>query len=527
MLKMKLSLHLRLSLIIAVFSLVIAAIVSMGFYFSAYKREEGHSLQAVQELSQTVYNSASIAAYASNKTIASDVLKGLMKNELVNTVSIETPDFTLVVGHPDATPLTQIKRDIFSPFDSAEKLGTLTITPSREVIDQRATRVAVELATQVILIIFISATSITFFTWLLIGRPITQLAQNLNKINPAVNQNRLIPPKFTKNSELELFSNTVNNLLDRVEVQIEEERNLRDKVELIAQNFQMIFEKSSTALLVTDPELNLKNYNPAFQEIIFSATGHRYPAYDTSWIRLFSDDTSSLIHQLQQLVQTRATSSIDVKLDTTQQQTRWFSLSVKEATNHFNERNIMMFINDITRQRQAIDASEYAASHDHLTHLKNRRIAEQQIESMITDAIRENYSIAVLVIDLDGFKLVNDQLGHDAGDKVLQVVAKRLRKLTRKTDIVARWGGDEFTIALSRVTKDQAYQLTAKIQQAIARPIVIDPVTNQMADIGSSIGLVMCPEYADDFPSAFELADSAMYRVKQSGKRAIIVYEND
>lgn len=525
MLKMKLSLHLRLSLIIAVFSLIIAAIISCGFYSNAYEHEKRNSLQAVQELSQTVYNSASIAAYASNKTIAGDVLKGLIKNELVESVAIETPDFTLVSGKSEEEPLPAIHKDIFSPFDEHEKLGTLSLTPNRSIIDVRAKHAAFEMATQIILIIFISAASITFFTWLLIGRPITQFAQNLNKINPAVNQNRLLLPRFTKNSELELFSTTINDLLDRVQHQINEERTLRDKVEVVAQNFQMIFENSSTALLITDPELNLINYNPAFQEINYHATGHRYPPYDTSWMRLFHHEIRALTGQIQQLVKNPENSSIDVSLESNQQKTRWYSLTAKAVTNHFNERNVMIFINDITRQKQAIATSEYAATHDHLTRLKNRRIAEQEIESMITEAIRHNFSIAVLVIDLDGFKQVNDQLGHDAGDKVLQVVAKRLRKLTRKTDIVARWGGDEFTIALNHVTKEEAYQLTEKIQQAIARPIVIDPESNLIAHVGSSIGVVLCPEYADDFATAFELADSSMYKVKQNGKRSIIVYD--
>ena len=130
---------------------------------------------------------------------------------------------------------------------------------------------------------------------MVIGRPITALAHILAKIDPANNTNRLNIPAIVKNTELDLFAMTVNDLLDRVQEQIVEERHLRNRVELIAKNFQMIFDLSSNALIVTDPNLNLLTYNPAFQDLVYSATGNRHPPHDASWIHLMVKNPDELV----------------------------------------------------------------------------------------------------------------------------------------------------------------------------------------------------------------------------------------
>ena len=130
--------------------------------------------------------------------------------------------------------------------------------------------------------------------------------------------------------------------------------------------------------------------------------------------------------------------------------------------------------------------------------------------------------MALMVLDLDGFKNVNDSEGHDAGDQVLIEVAKRLSNLTRKSDIVARWGGDEFVIALNDTTQETATLLAQRFLQTISQPIDIGK--DKTASVGASIGIVICPENAGSFNAAFECADIAMYQVKQAGKRNVRVY---
>lgn len=523
---MKLSLHLRLSLAITLFSLLAVAVVSLVFYQMTYQREQERSSQAISELAATVYHSATIAAYSNNAVIAEDILKGLMNNQLVAKAELQTDTMSQYMGGSISQSITPMIRDLYSPFDEKEKLGELRITPSKHIIDEQARVVATEVVVQIILILFISTAFITFIIWFVIGRPITVLAHVLAKVDPANNSNRLNTPAIVKNTELDLFAMTVNDLLDRVQEQIVEERRLRNRVELIAKNFQMIFDLSSNALIVTDPDLNLLTYNPAFQELVYAATGNRLPPHDASWINLMVKNPDELIANINTLLDEHSDASIDVKLlSHGNTHRRWVSLSIREAMNTFDEKIFIIFINDITRQYDALNESEQAANTDHLTHLKNRRVAERHISQMIDNAYVSQKSMALLVIDLDGFKAINDTMGHEAGDQVLIAVANRLSSATRKSDIVARWGGDEFVIALSSVGPTEAIQLSQKLLNEINQPILLSD--QQTATVSASIGIVLCPQSAISFTAAFECADIAMYEMKQSGKSGIKLYEQN
>ncbi len=153
---MKLSLHLRLSLAISLFSLFAVALVSFVFYQMTYQREQKDSLQAVSELAATVYHSATIAAYSGNAVIIEDIIKGLMNNQLVEKVELQTDDLVRSEGKRSSQSITPIIRDLYSPFDDKEKLGELRITPSQQVINEKAKIAATDVVTQIILILFIS-----------------------------------------------------------------------------------------------------------------------------------------------------------------------------------------------------------------------------------------------------------------------------------------------------------------------------------------------------------------------------------
>lgn len=521
---MKLSLHLKLSLAISLFSLIAVVIVSTIFYQVTYQREQQNSLQAIQELEQTVYHSATIAAYSNNKVLADDILKGLMNNRLVEEVSLTTNELKQSQGRSSSKGTSPpIKQTLYSPFDDSERLGELSISPSQQVIDKQARVVATVLVQQIALILFFSTAFITFIIWLVIGRPVSALAHNMAKVDPSNNTIRLTVPPLARNTELDLFALTVNELLDRVQEQIIEERNLRNSVESIAKNFQMIFDSSSNAIVVTDPSFNLMNYNSAFQDLVYCTTGMQSPPLDVSWIGLIVKKPDELILNINRLLSEGSDATIDVKLLSSENdRRRWVSISAREAINTFNEKIIMIFINDITRQHEAIDKSEIAASTDHLTHLQNRRVAEQHITQMIHDAFVAQKSMALLVIDLDGFKAINDIHGHDAGDKVLIAVAQRLQQITRKTDVVARWGGDEFVLGLYGVDAAESLTLAQKMLDTVICPISIDEKTS--VHVGASIGIVLCPASATTFITAFECADIAMYQVKKAGKHGIQIY---
>lgn len=167
----------------------------------------------------------------------------------------------------------------------------------------------------------------------------------------------------------------------------------------------------------------------------------------------------------------------------------------------------------LSQSQDAEEEARYAALHDCVTALPNRALFGDRLEHAIEQAARHAWRIAVMFLDLDGFKQVNDTYGHDVGDRVLQEVARRLGDAVRGADSVARRGGDEFLVLAPEIRDDTSMLgLAATIWEHIGEPMQIDGVTIR---VGASIGLAIYPE---DAGTAFELlkcADVAMYAAKR------------
>jgi diguanylate cyclase (GGDEF)-like protein len=156
------------------------------------------------------------------------------------------------------------------------------------------------------------------------------------------------------------------------------------------------------------------------------------------------------------------------------------------------------------------------AHHDPLTGLPNRRLFKKFLDKVLPLAHRHRHAFAILYLDLDGFKTVNDTLGHDAGDEVLREVAARLLTVVRDSDLVARFGGDEFVVIAQKIEgRSGAEGLANRILDAIHAPLQI---RGEWVPIGASIGISLFPEDSDSAERLIELADEALYKVKSSGK---------
>jgi diguanylate cyclase (GGDEF)-like protein/PAS domain S-box-containing protein len=179
---------------------------------------------------------------------------------------------------------------------------------------------------------------------------------------------------------------------------------------------------------------------------------------------------------------------------------------------------------DITRHKNteaalanALDKVSHLANRDALTGLPNLRLFQERLLSTLSMSKRKGWKAAVMFIDLDGFKNVNDSFGHDAGDKILKMVAQRLLKTVRKSDTVARIGGDEFLIIQTEVNdKAAAANVANKIVQQLALPFDLEG--NEIL-IGASIGIAMYPAHGDTSRDLIKKADNAMYLTKTLGKR--------
>lgn len=172
--------------------------------------------------------------------------------------------------------------------------------------------------------------------------------------------------------------------------------------------------------------------------------------------------------------------------------------------------------NLLTRLKHTNEQITALAHHDSLTGLPNRILFYDRLNQAITRARRDKVSIAVLYLDLDGFKLVNDTLGHDAGDMLLREAAKRIVACVRDSDTVARMGGDEFTVILYNLrTPGSKDRVAKKIVETIARPFLIN---GKNCTVSASIGIALSPEHGETAEQLVKIADAAMYLAKHSGK---------
>jgi len=178
---------------------------------------------------------------------------------------------------------------------------------------------------------------------------------------------------------------------------------------------------------------------------------------------------------------------------------------------------------DITDAKMVEEQVRQMAFFDQLTNLPNRQLLEDRIQQLISQSRRNDARFAVLFIDLDKFKSVNDAKGHEVGDWLLRTVAQRMRETVRASDTVARIGGDEFVALLADVsTARDAVGVAEKLRAAIAEPY--QAPDGETLVISASIGIVLFPLHGQNLRDLLRLSDAAMYQVKDEGKNAVRLY---
>jgi len=180
---------------------------------------------------------------------------------------------------------------------------------------------------------------------------------------------------------------------------------------------------------------------------------------------------------------------------------------------------------DISERKQSEAHIHFLAHHDALTRLPNRLLLEDRIRQALAKSRREGTHTAVLFLDLDRFKLINDTLGHDTGDQLLARVAERLGKVLRETETVARLGGDEFIIVIPDVADvESVARVAQKVLEIVAAPQLIG---KRPLQVTPSIGISLYPEDGEDVPSLLRNADTAMYHAKEHGRNNFQFFTGD
>lgn len=203
---------------------------------------------------------------------------------------------------------------------------------------------------------------------------------------------------------------------------------------------------------------------------------------------------------------------------------RWFSMSVTPM-NGKGRQAAVVSLEDISERIQMAQQVHELAFFDPLTNLPNRRLALERLSQQLVRGRRSETRLALLFIDLDKFKPINDELGHEVGDWLLQAVAQRILACLRASDTAARMGGDEFVVLLPDLQDNDAAMMVAeKICQALDKEFVTEQ--GLVLSISSSIGVALYPDHGDNEKDLLRLGDEAMYQVKKNGRNAVHLYRS-
>ncbi|MCT7945323.1 diguanylate cyclase domain-containing protein [Shewanella septentrionalis] len=288
-------------------------------------------------------------------------------------------------------------------------------------------------------------------------------------------------------------------------------KQAEDKLRLAA----TVFNASTDGIMITDPLLSIISINQAFTHVTgFTQQDLHGDANDFLNDGHNSDDArQAMLNLLQQGEQWQGELLKQVKTGDL------LPLSVRINTvrnEHDRLTHFVIVITDIAERKAEEEYLRHIAHHDALTNLPNRVLFHTKLEQAIVHAQRSDDIFAILFLDLDNFKPVNDQFGHDVGDKLLQEVAKRLSSGIRQMDTITRLGGDEFVILLEHLANTHRIgQLIPQISQAICAPYTIN---GHQIHIGVSVGLAIYPENGTDAKSLINHADQAMYSMKKTNK---------
>jgi two-component system CheB/CheR fusion protein len=298
---------------------------------------------------------------------------------------------------------------------------------------------------------------------------------------------------------------------------ITEKKDGEEKLRLSAS----VFEHSSEATMITDADNNIIAINPAFTSI----TGYSAQEVIGQNPRILSSGRQSeaFYEHMRESLATQGVwqGEIQNKRKNGEIYTEYLSINVLKDKQGVINRHIAVF-SDISEAKKALEIIERQANFDDLTQLPKRNLIRDRMEQLLIHNRRDGRQFAVMFLDLDDFKAINDSLGHDAGDELLIKVSKRIQAALRESDVVGRLGGDEFIILLNEnINADSIITVANKILASVHRPIAIAGHTVQT---GASIGITAYPSDGDSTDTLMKNADSAMYAAKHRGRNTFCFF---
>ena len=307
---------------------------------------------------------------------------------------------------------------------------------------------------------------------------------------------------------------------------------IREKEDVFQQTARELLDKTvyldnilsssiSMAIIATDASFRVKYFNPVAEQV-FDCEASAIIGRCASEMLQLEGIAPVTFHQAREIVQKegKCLFPAEIRRDSG---TFYYDGSLSGILDkQGNLAGFVLMLNDITERRRYEDTIHHLAYHDALTDLPNRVLLNDRLGQALASSRRNTTRGALMILDLDRFKDINDTLGHSTGDLLLQAVSERLTGLLRKSDTVSRMGGDEFVLLLPTVTSAQSAAVTAaKVVTAFREPFVCNGHT---LNVTASIGIADFPDDGEDAETLLKNADIALYRVKENGRNGFQRY---
>lgn len=349
----------------------------------------------------------------------------------------------------------------------------------------------------------------------IISEPLLKLGETARTV--ARNDDYSLRAEKHGKDEIGQVVDSFNQMLSKIE---QEDANLRESEE----KFRLFSASSTIGIFQTDIQGRCIYANERLAEISDMELSQILQNGWTSAV--YEEDTDRISKAWQRCLMLGESLNINCRFKSNYGDPYWVTGHIGPLTNSKgNAIGFLGTISDISELKKAQLQLEHLAFYDMLTGLANRRLFRDRLEIILANSARHHTNLALVFIDIDHFKHVNDTLGHDSGDALLRIIADRLHHCVRASDTVARLGGDEFTIILVDVKNSLAVSKVAQhILDEIRKPIFLD---DQEISVTASLGLVIFPDNGNDAESLIKHADLALYKAKEEGRNNYQFFNED
>lgn len=415
------------------------------------------------------------------------------------------------------------EKHIFDPMDEKIPIGKLILTIDPALVLIPALKHGLNfIAIFMIINIFLLLT-LGYMLHRLATQPLSDISKMISDLDPkSITTANQVPANKFSTKEFRMLANATNKFLSALNQHLEEKSLYENKIinaEQSAQNsrLQLIdaIESINDGFILRDKDQKIVLCNSRFLSLYPSAASFIEEGSDYLTLLRKAAETEVILHEpAENWIATRSFIHLDKPIifeDTLKNNRKIRVTEINTSTG-----GVVSIHSDITELKIAEDELRYRADYDLLTGMLNRDRLIQHLQEMIVHSKRNHSKIAVLFLDLDRFKNINDTLGHSFGDELLKQVGTRIQNVIRETDFCARMGGDEFAIILTEISSERACAVVSqKIITALSHTFKIQ--SNEIL-VSSSIGISMFPEDGHDVNTLLQYADMAMYQAKHENR---------